>query len=147
MCLQTERDRRKITNRAITKARTALYRHAKKYEMNPQGFSSTYGWEVTQMAKDINHAYSVPCPHCQTPYSEQGNGLRDLSLDIINPLELPYYTNVRYCCSTCNSVKGQRGAEGFGLHLVMVKKRNEYLQAQPGTILKPQYVLNLGGKT
>ena len=145
MCEQEARDKHKHQNRAITKARTMLYNHAKKYKMRPREFARKFGWSIKHMVHDINHNFENWCPYCRQPYKGMGHGLRDLTLDIINPNQLPYYTNIRYCCSTCNSIKGQRGAETFGLHLTQVAKREEYLAAQNGTLLKPQHRMQLDG--
>lgn len=144
MCLQEQKDKRKHQDRAIEKARRMLYTHAKKYGMKPAQFARKFGWSIIQMAHDINHNFENWCPYCTQPYQSMGHGLADLTLDIINPNEPPYYTNVRFCCSTCNSIKGQRGATAFGLHLRMVRERQEFLNGKPGTLGKPQYRMDLG---
>lgn len=143
MCLQEERDKRKWQNRAIDKARRMLYSHAKKYGMKPTQFAKKFGWSIIQMAHDINHNLENWCPYCERAYKDMGHGLRDLTLDIINPDEPPYYTNVRYCCATCNDSKGHRGATDFGFHLSMVRARREFLTGDPGTPGKPQYRMNM----
>lgn len=147
MCLQEERDKRKWQNRAIVKARWMLYSHAKKYGMKPAQFAKKFGWSIIQMAHDINHNLENWCPYCTRAYKDMGHGLRDLTLDIINPEEPPYYTNVRYCCATCNTMKGHRGAADYGFHLAMIKARQEFLNsrasAQPGTLLNPQHRMGL----
>lgn len=143
MCLQEGKDRRKHQDRAIEKARRMLYSHAKKYGIMPAQFARKFGWNITQMAHDINHNFENWCPYCAHPYKDMGHGLSDLTLDIINPNEPPYYTNVRFCCSTCNSIKGQRGATAFGLHMRMVRERQEFLNGAPGTRGKPQYKMDL----
>ncbi|KKM60254.1 hypothetical protein LCGC14_1543710 [marine sediment metagenome] len=144
MCLQETRDKAKNENRALSKARSLLARHAKKYRMKPQAFARRFNWEVHQIAHDIIHSSKNACPYCNFPYEDMGNGLRDITLDIVNPQEQPYYqTNTKFCCSTCNSIKGQRGADAFGLHLTMVKQRSAYLKAKFGTLEKPQYKMEL----
>ena len=143
MCLQEERDKHKRQDRAVAKAKRMLYSHAKKYGMKPVQFANKFGWSIKQMVHDINHNFENWCPYCTQPYKDMGHGLADLTLDIINPEEPPYYTNVRYCCSTCNSIKGQRGATPFGLHLRMVRERQEFLNGKPGTPGKPQYRMDL----
>lgn len=143
MCLQEEKDGLKHQDRAIEKARKALYNHAKKYGMKPAQFAKKFGWVITQMAHDINHNFENWCPYCSAPYQSMGHGLADLTLDIINPQEPPYYTNVRYCCSTCNSIKGERGATAFGLHMRMVRERQEFLNSKPGTEGMPQHKMDL----
>lgn len=150
MCLQEKKDRRKRQNRAITKARKMLYNHAEKYSedhpaevMKPAQFAKKFGWSITQMVHDISHNFENWCSYCGEPYNGMGHGLADLTLDIINPDEPPYYTNVRYCCSTCNSTKGHRGASAFGFHLAMVKARREFLDSEHGTLGKPQYRMGM----
>ena len=149
MCRQEQRDRKKHQNRAEEKARQTLYRHAPKYDMPPIKFAEEFGWDIKQMARNITHHFENSCPYCNQPYKNMTYGLRDLTLDIINPNEPPYYTtNVKFCCSTCNSVKGQLDAEAFGLYLAHTAKREKYLlaklSAQDGTLLKPQYEMPLG---
>lgn len=149
-CLQEERDRRKTQNRALSKARTAIYTHCRKYnhrhnlELSPTDFGKRFGWDIKQMAHDINHAYENGCPYCGHSFKGMGNGLRDLSIDIINPESEPYYaTNTKYCCFTCNSEKGQRGADAFGLSLAEYRRREEWLKSKFGTSIKPQFRMDL----
>jgi len=143
MCLQEERDKHKRKDRAVAKATRMLYSHAKKYGMKPMAFAKKFGWSITQMVHDINHNFDNWCPYCTEAYQKMGHGLADLTLDIINPQDPPYYENVRFCCSTCNSIKGQRGATAFGLHKRMVRERQEFLNGKPGTEGKPQYEMEI----
>jgi len=140
MCQQETRDKHKSENRATTKARRIIYSHAKKFSIKPIELIKKFGWDIKRIVHDINRAYENSCPYCYQLYKQMGNGLRDITLDIVNPNKPPYYsTNTKLCCSTCNSIKGQRGVDTFGLHLVMVQQRQEYLNAKEGTELKPQY--------
>jgi len=142
MCLQELRDAHKKENRAVPKARMMIYSHAKKYGTGAAEFARKYGWNVRRIAHDINHTYENSCFYCGTPYIDMGNGLRDITLDIINPEDELYYTNTRLCCSTCNTTKGRRGAEMFGFHTQKVRERAEYIEAQPGTEKRPQYQMD-----
>ena len=95
MCLQEERDKHKREDRAVVKATKMLYNHAKKYGMRPRQFAKKFGWSIKQISHDINHNFENWCPYCIEAYQKMGHGLRDLTLDIINPEEPPYYTNVK----------------------------------------------------
>ena len=149
MCLQEKKDQRKHQNRALTKARDMLYSHTRRYnakhgtQLKPAQFARKFGWSIRQMVHDIAHNFENWCSYCEEPYTGMGHGLADLTLDIINPDESPFYTNVRYCCHTCNTIKGQRGAAAFGFHLAMVKARREFLNSEHGTLAKPQYKMEL----
>lgn len=149
MCQQEEGDKRKRQNRAIAKATRMLYSHTEKYNrkngtrLTPAQFAKTFGWKIYQMAHDITHNFENWCPYCLDAYKNMDHGLADLTLDIINPDEPPYYTNIRYCCSTCNKRKGKRGATEFGEWLVFVARRRAFLDGKPGTPGKPQYEMEL----
>lgn len=122
-CQQYERDSRKWENRPREKARRTIRTHAEKYMKlgyvsSKDEFISKYGWEVGQMAHDIEHGHSNGCPYCQVPFSEMGNGLSDITLDILNPALEPYYTtNTRWACSTCNQAKKRKSPEEWGQYL------------------------------
>ncbi|KKL78030.1 hypothetical protein LCGC14_2028960 [marine sediment metagenome] len=153
MCQQESRDKKKWENRAINKAHRIIYSHTERYNtkhdtsLTSSRFSMMFGWEIKRMAHDINHTYDNLCWYCGHPFKDMGHGLADLSLDIINPDEEPFYTNVRYCCRTCNSSKGHRDNQHFGFHLAQVKARQEFINmmanVKPGTIRKPQFELEL----
>lgn len=149
MCVQEEKDRIKRPNRAAPKARHILYSHCEKYNHNygtrlkPMEFARKFGWDLKQMTHDIEHAFNNWCSYCESPYSGMGHGLAAVTLDIVNPDEAPYYTNVRFCCATCNKRKGERGAIAFGKFLAFVKRRREFLNSGHGTLTKPQYRMEL----
>jgi hypothetical protein len=69
-----------------------------------------YGWDLGTMVQQIKEVRKGVCGYCWRPFVEMEHGLQDISLDILNPEDLPYYrTNVRWCCSTCNSAKNRMG--------------------------------------
>lgn len=146
MCNQTSKDKKKHENRAIEKARRLIYSHGKRLAgkwgiVNGRDLVERFGWSIEQLAHDINHAYNNGCSYCHTLYRDMEHGLRDITLDILNVDSSPFYeTNTNWCCSTCNSIKGQRGSSAFGLHLAMVKRWKE---AKPGSEYCPQYKLEL----
>lgn len=105
VCLQNQRDALKTSNRYLDKAKKTLSRHAKKYGMAQAEFSRKYGWNIKQMAHDIEHAEKNGCCYCHHLYAGMEHGLWDITLDIYNRDEEPYYTNTRWCCATCNSKK------------------------------------------
>lgn len=132
MCQQEVRDKKKWSNRWIVKARNAIYNHAKKYGMKPQEFVDNFGWETAKVAHMMQHDYENSCSYCHHLFKNMGHGLRDITLDVIHPELPPYFqTNVIPVCQTCNSSKGKRDGTSFGLHLQMVKKRQEFLKVKP----------------
>lgn len=110
-CEQTARDEKKLANRAMVKARNALRTHANKYMLagmvsSQAEFAERFDWDIKQMAHDIDHTAANGCQRCRRSFASMGNGLSDVSLDIIDPRKQPYYrTNVRWICRTCNSAK------------------------------------------
>jgi hypothetical protein len=117
MCVQEEKDKLKRPNRVPAKARDVLHSHCERYNqknnttLTPMQFAQKFGWKLSQISHDIEHAFNNWCSYCENPYSGMSHGLADVTLDIINPDEPPYYTNVRYCCGTCNRRKGQMGLQ------------------------------------
>jgi 5-methylcytosine-specific restriction endonuclease McrA len=132
MCLQEERDAKKQKNRWIEKARMAIYSHARKYGIKPVELRNDYGWSIQNVAHKLEFIYRNSCPYCHRLFKDMGHGLRDISLDIINPSLPPYFeTNVMAVCQTCNSSKGTRSPTYYGLHLQMAKRRQEFLHSKP----------------
>lgn len=149
MCVQEEKDTAKRPDRVAPKARSILFSHCEKYNrrngtaLKPTEFARKFGWDLKKMAHDIQHAFDNWCSYCESPYSAMSHGLADVTLDIINPKDPPYYTNVRFCCATCNRRKGEMGATAFGKFLAFAKRRREFIKAGDGTPLKPQYTFGL----
>jgi hypothetical protein len=74
-----------------------------------------YGWNVAEMAHDIEHAFKNGCPECRELFGTMPNGLADVTLDIVDPKQPPYYgVNTRWFCMTCNRIKGQMSSEQWG---------------------------------
>jgi len=150
MCKQEEQDKQKRGNRALPKARNILYSHCERYNrrngtaLKPGGFARKFGWDLKQITHDIEHAFHNWCSYCESPYSGMEHGFAAVTLDIIDPAQPPYYTNVRFCCSTCNKRKGQMGPTVFGKFLASAKRRREFLNSSYGTLAKPQYSMDLG---
>jgi hypothetical protein len=120
-CEQEKKDEQNRQSRFPRKAYATMYHHAKKYiekgwAASVADFRKRYGWNVKQIAHDMEHDWTNGCPICHELFKEMGHGLSDLSLDIINPDDRPYYeTNVRFICTTCNKLKQQYPPELFGL--------------------------------
>jgi hypothetical protein len=48
-----------------------------------------------------------------------GHGLADITIDIVNPREPPFYdTHVKHCCGTCNKEKSQTPPELWARKLI-----------------------------
>lgn len=122
-CQQTSRDEKKYANRGLIKARSCLRTHAAKYiargvVATQAEFAERFDWDVKQMAHDINFEYGNGCRRCRRSFATMGNGLADITLDIIDPKKLPYYrTNVRWICRTCNSAKSDVDPDEDGRRL------------------------------
>jgi len=149
MCVQEEQDTKKRGNRTIPKARNILWSHCERYNrqngtsLKPSEFARKFGWDLRQMTHDIEHAFDNWCPYCEGAYHSMEHGFAAVTLDIIDPAQPPYYTNVRFCCATCNRRKGQLGPTAFGRFLASVKRRREFLNSGYGTVTKPQYRMDL----
>lgn len=149
MCEQIEADKKKQGNRVVPKARNVLWSHCERYNrrnataLKPAEFARKFGWDLKQMTHDIEHAFHNWCSYCESPYSSMEHGLAAVTLDIIDPAQPPYYTNVRFCCATCNRRKGQMGPTAFGKFLASVKRRLEFLNSEYGTLGKPQHRMSM----
>ena len=149
MCRQEEQDKHKRGDRSVPKARNMLYTHCEKYNrrngttLKPMEFARKFGWDLKRMTHDIEHTFENWCPYCESPFHSMEHGLADLTLDIRDPTQPPYYNNISYCCSTCNKRKGQMGSAEFGLFLALVKQRRDFLNSRYGTLVKPQYIMNM----
>src|SRR5580765_4300284 len=107
-CELTERNDPTPEARALRKATNSLQHHAEQYGLSPSEFGKRYGWKSDRMAHHILHDLENTCFYCEIPYEKMGHGMSDITLDIINPKNPPYYyDNVRWCCQTCNSEKGK----------------------------------------
>jgi hypothetical protein len=74
-----------------------------------------YCWQLERMVYEAQHAYANGCSYCAKAFRDMGHGLMDLTLDIVEPLNPPYYaTNVRWVCSTCNREKSRTPAATWG---------------------------------
>lgn len=107
-CELTERTRRNAANRWLAKANASIAHHARRLGIPRERLRTDFGWKPELIAHDLEHAYANCCGYCDGRYDEMANGLADLTLDIVNPEDPPYYrTNVSPCCLTCNREKGR----------------------------------------
>jgi len=139
-CRQEEKDERKRRNRPLAKARSTFYRHADRFikgglAESRQEFAERFGWDVHQMAHDIEHGYANSCPYCHEAFAEMGHGLSDITLDIVDPEKPPYYTtNVKWICATDNKEKQRTPPEHWGAKLAawdMWRKQQQKLNTDP----------------
>jgi hypothetical protein len=135
-CMQSARDRQKRGDRWPSKCRFTIYRHAQKYirlglASTRDEFIERYGWDITAMAHDAEHAYGDECPYCHQKFTAMGNGLRDITLDVIDPTKPPYYrTNCRWVCSTCNTGKHSTPPHLFGARLAAYEKWRKWTSSE-----------------
>ena len=107
-CKGCEQNKRDTGCRYKRKARSTRRNHAKSYGMSVADFTKQFGWDNDQLAHDFEHAWKNGCSYCRHPYSDMSNGLRDMTVDIVDRSRPPHYrTNVKICCSTCNTKKGR----------------------------------------
>jgi DNA-directed RNA polymerase subunit RPC12/RpoP len=60
------------------------------------------------MIHDAQHSYDNSCTYCGHMFKDMGHGLADITLDIVDPSQPPYYAvNVRWVCATCNREKSR----------------------------------------
>lgn len=122
-CKQKGRDEEKERRRSTAKARNTLYTHADKYiekglAESRKDFARKFRWDVQQMAHDIDYAFGNGCPYCRKNFADMANELFNVTLDIINPGDLPYYgINTRWCCATCNREKSKTPPHLWGAKL------------------------------
>lgn len=112
-CEVTARTQAKLRCRSVLKAADTRRRHAKKWidrgdVRNVRDFGRRFGWEIKQMAHDIDHAHRNGCPYCFQLFSTMPHGLADVTLDIVDPEDEPdYRTNTRWVCQSCNREKAR----------------------------------------
>jgi hypothetical protein len=130
-CEQTRRDKHKQSNRARAKVVDAIRRHAERYirdglAKTRADFEEDFGWNISQMLHDLEHAYVNGCPYCNERFSEMGHGLSDITIDICDTRQPPYYgVNTRWVCATCNREKSRTPPELWGAKLICWKRWNE----------------------
>lgn len=116
-CLLTARTEAKLVNRFIAKAKNTFKHHAKAFmEVRkdrpawitaPAELADRFLWDVARIAHDMEHAWQNGC-ECGQKFQEMPNGLHDLTVDIINPADPPYWgLNTRFICTTCNRKKSR----------------------------------------
>jgi hypothetical protein len=130
-CQQSARDKAKRHNRPREKARRTIRSHSDKYiklgEVKTQDeFIDMFGWDIDQMAHDISHAFTNSCPYCLESFKDMGNGLADVTLDVIDSKELPWYkTNTKWVCGTCNNAKKTKSRQLWEERMRDYQKWNE----------------------
>jgi hypothetical protein len=140
-CRLTRRtDDKNNGKRFLVKARSALLKHAPKFKKTgliqaASELTDRFGWDIRNMAHDIEHAFKNGCPYCRRPFAEMANGLGDVTLDIIRPADDPFYTtNTKWCCMSCNRGKAKASPERWAaklLYWAKWEKRQAILKAKP----------------
>ena len=123
-CEQDARDSAKIIKRERIKVRDTLRRHAVKFIKLGKAdsrvdFSDKFGWNIDDMTHDLEHAYENGCTYCRRLFKTMGHGLSDITLDITDPRQDPFYsTNTRWICSTCNREKSRTPPDLWAAKLI-----------------------------
>lgn len=149
-CRQDERDARKRRNRARVKARDVRRREADKFikmgkATSREDFWRRYGWpDVPQVMHDIEHAFANSCPDCRRPFAEMPHGLRDCTLDVIDPEAEPHYgINTRWICLTCNQHKTNTPPDEYGRSRACWAQWRENMKRPWRNTLFPDWMRNL----
>jgi hypothetical protein len=122
-CRQTDRDIKKAADPWIAKVRSSIAHHAKKFELSAVAFCRQFGWTIDRLAYVLSHAYDNTCEYCYRSYKEMRNGLADITLDIVDPKQPPFFpTNVKPCCRTCNTEKGSMSPERWARRLIYYRE-------------------------
>lgn len=148
-CEQTARDQKKEARRVLVKADRAIRSHTERFnkrhgsDLTVSHFVERFDWDRDQLAHDIEHAFTNGCHRCRRMFRDMPNGLANLTIDVIDPRQLPYYrTNIRVgLCKTCNSAKRDLTLEEDGKRLevwAQWERRQEALHADPwlGTLFE-----------
>ena len=91
-----------------------LRRHAERLSIPKSDLIKRHGWNVSYMAVEAQQTYAGACPYCHATFEGMGHGLQDITLDIVDPAQPPYYrTNARWVCQTCNRKKGRLSPAEF----------------------------------
>ncbi len=122
-CEVTSRNKPDESARWRRKACATISHHARKFGIPSPELQAKFGWDVGQMAHDAEHAHGNGCHYCSVPFSSMGNGMADISLDIIDRDRQPFYrTNTRWACLTCNRQKSTLPPEIFALRQIEWKR-------------------------
>jgi hypothetical protein len=119
-CLPKARDKTKQANRWLVKAASTARRHAKKYidkglATSVEGFCKKFKWFKDKIAHALEYASGNGCQECGRKFSTMGNGLSDITIDIIDREKLPFFgLNTRIICGTCNREKGKTAVDKYG---------------------------------
>lgn len=115
-CEQLSRDGRKkpTDGRWAAKIRDTIRRHAVRLNLTVRQLQQEFGWTIDRMVHEAQHAYANGCQYCGERFADMGHGLHDLTLDIVNREDPPYYiTNTRWVCQTCNRQKSKTAAKDW----------------------------------
>lgn len=144
-CKLTARTQEKEVSRFLVKARNTIKGHAKKWSKadDPaQRWVSSVAelidrflWNDVRIAHDMEHAWQNGCADCERKFQDMPGGIHDLTLDIIDRSQPPYYgTNTRFVCTTCNRKKSKTPAHLWGAMKAgwaRWNKRQQWLATQP----------------
>jgi len=119
-CEQTARDNNKASpeGRWREKIVGTIRRHARRLGHSVEILQDRYGWTVSNMLHDAQHAYKNGCPYCHRNFAAMGHGLNDVTLDIVDRDKAPFYvTNAKWVCPTCNKEKSTMTPEEWAARL------------------------------
>lgn len=131
-CEQEQRDTAKQEDRWFQKARDTLRRHTRNFNrvrhtsLKPSDFSERFSWKIDRIAHAMSHAFENTCEYCWKPYEEMSNGYSNVTVDIYDRDDDPFWSNTRICCHTCNTEKGHMTPEQWARRLQYWREKYDH---------------------
>lgn len=104
-----------------TKADDWLNRHAKSLSISKHDLMYVYGLTREWLADQFRRAVDRECCYCDTRLLLDGDNQRlgygNITGDVYDRSLKPYRSNIRICCKTCNSEKGERTPDEWAAYL------------------------------
>jgi hypothetical protein len=117
-----------LERRLRRKAIAARRRHGARFKelgviKDELDLEEVYGWSVKEMMSDISRLIDKGCPYCLQPVDTSESDFGVITIDVVNVDQAPHYsTNVRWCCSRCNSEKQRTPADVWAARQSMWKR-------------------------
>lgn len=129
ICLVELRLEAKQSNPCLTAFKQRRQSHAERLGIKATELRKM-GWDEVQRSREMEAQFAHGfCPSCVDDdgtvhfFRDMTNGLSELTIDIIDPKQLPVWPgNVQWLCLTCNRRKQRRSGMEDGLERVMVRQ-------------------------
>lgn len=114
-------------NHALTMMRTGVLVAADVADAREQ-LATRFGWSIERMQKDIADAFMSSCPYCTRSFASMPNGLGEVTLDIFDAAQPPYYgINTRWVCQSCNRSKSRSTPGEWAAKVAVLRHRSEWV--------------------